>query len=66
MVGMQMRQQNVNVVWVGVALQRTQHAAAEIENKRWRVGCSQQVPGRRRIRPDNAAGATKDGDSHSH
>ena len=38
----------------------------EIEHQRRGVGCGQQVSGRRRIRPDNAAGATEDGDSHSH
>ena len=40
--------------------------APEIEHQRRGVGCGQQASGRRRIRPDNAAGATGDGDSHSH
>ncbi|GAY17922.1 hypothetical protein MSZK_46480 [Mycobacterium sp. shizuoka-1] len=66
MVGVQMGQQDVDVVGVGVALQGAEHTAAEIEDKRRGVRRGQQVAGRRRIRSDNTAGATKDGDSHSH
>ena len=65
-VGMQVRQQYVHRVGVGVALQRTEHAAAEVDDQ-WRgVGRGQQIPGRWRIRPDNTAGATEYGDSHAH
>ena len=65
-VGMQVRKQHMHRVGVRVALQRTQYAAAEIDDE-WRgVGRSQQVPGRWRIRPDNTAGATEYGDSHAH
>ncbi|GAA2787881.1 hypothetical protein GCM10010533_27710 [Mycolicibacterium pallens] len=63
---MQMRQQDMDLVGVGVALQRAEHPTPEIEHERRGVRCRQQVSGRRRIRPDNTAGATEDGDSHSH
>jgi hypothetical protein len=66
MVGVQMRKQHMHRVGVCMALQRTENSAAEIDNKRRRVGCSQQIPGRWRIRPDNTAGATEYGDSHTH
>jgi hypothetical protein len=49
-----------------MAQQGTENSAAEIDDKRRRVGCSQQIPGRWRIRPDNTAGATEYGDSHTH
>ena len=66
MVGVQVRQQDMHRVGVGVALQRAEHTAAEIDDQRRRVGCGQEVPGRWRIRPDNTAGATEYGDSHAH
>ncbi len=65
MVGVKMRQQNMHRVGVCMALQRTKHSAAEIDDKGGRVGCAQQIPGRWRIRPDNTAGATEYGDSHT-
>ena len=63
---MQMRQQHMHRVGVGVALQCAEHSATEIEDQRRRVGCAQEVPGRWRIGPDNTAGATEYGDSHAH
>ena len=49
MVGVQVRQQDVHRVGVGVALQRAEHAASEIDDQRQGVGRGQQVPGRWRI-----------------
>jgi hypothetical protein len=49
-----------------VALERAEHAAAEVDGERRGVGCGQQITGRWRIRPDNTAGATENGDSHAH
>ena len=66
MVGVQVRQQDVYRVGVGMTLQRAEHAAAEIDRKRRGVRRAQQVPGRWRIWPDNTAGATEYGDSHAH
>ncbi len=65
-VGMQMREQHMHRVGVGMALQRAEHSAAEVDDQRRRVGRGQQIAGRWRIRPDNTAGATEYGDSHAH
>ena len=65
-VGVQMRQQDVHRVRIGMALQRTEHASAEIEHQRRRVGRGDEVSGRRRIWTDNTAGTTEYGDSHAH
>jgi hypothetical protein len=65
-VGVQVRQQDVHRVGVRMALQRAEYAAAEIDDQRRSVGGGQQIPGRWRIRPDDTAGATEYGDSHSH
>jgi hypothetical protein len=65
MIGVQMGQQDVHLVGVGVALQRPEHAAAEVDDQ-WRgVGGGQQVARRRRIRPDDTSRAAQDGQSHS-
>ena len=66
MVGVQVRQQDVHRVRIGVALKRTEHTTPEIDDQRRGVGRGQEVPGRWRIRPDNTAGATEYGDSHAH
>ena len=65
-VGVQVREQDMHRVGVGMALQRAQHSAAEIDDQRRRVRCGQQITRRWRIRPDNTAGATEYGDSHAH
>ena len=66
MIGMQVREQNVHRVGIGVALKRAEHTAPEIDDQ-WRgVRRAQEVPGCWRIRPDNTAGATEYGDSHAH
>jgi hypothetical protein len=65
-VGVQVRQQHLDVVGIGVSLQRAEHAAAEVDHQ-WRgVGRGEEISGRRRIRPGNATGATEHGDSHAH
>ena len=66
MIGMQVRQQNMHRVGIGVPLQCTEHAAAEVDGQRGGVGRGQEVPGRWRIGPDHTAGATEYGDSHAH
>ena len=65
-VGVQMREQDMHGVGVGVALQRAKHSAAEIDDQRRGVRGGEQVARRWRIRPDNTAGATEYGDSHAH
>jgi hypothetical protein len=65
-VGMKVGEKNVNRVGVGMALQRSEHSTAEVDRKRRGVWCGQEVSGRWRIGPDNAAGATENGDSHAH
>jgi hypothetical protein len=42
-VGVQMREQDIDGARIGVALQRTQHSAAEVEHHRYRVGLGQQI-----------------------
>ena len=66
MVGVQVRKQDVYRVGIGVALKRAEHTAPEIDDHRRGIGRAQEVPGCWRIRPDNTAGATEYGDSHTH
>lgn len=66
MVGVQVRQQNMNSIGIGMALKCAEHSAAEIDRQGRGIGRAQKVPGRWRIRPDNTAGATEYGDSHAH
>ncbi len=66
MVGVKMREQNVHRVGVGVTLQRAEYATAEIHHQRRGVGRRHEVAGGWRIWPDNTAGATEYGDSHTH
>jgi hypothetical protein len=63
---MKVREQNMHGVGIGMALKRAKYSAPEIDHHRRGVGRAQQIPGRRRIRPDNTAGATEYGDSHAH
>ena len=65
MIGVQVRQQDVDVVGVDVPLQRAQHSPAEIQYQRRGVGSRQQVSGRGRIRADHTAGAAQDRHSHN-
>jgi hypothetical protein len=65
-VGMQVRQQHVHGVGIGIALQRAEHAGAEVKDKRWGVRRGEQVTRSWRIRPGHTAGATEYGDSHAH
>jgi hypothetical protein len=66
MIGMQMREQYMHRVGVGMALQRAKDSATEIDGQRRRVRGRQQIARGWRIRPDNTAGATEYGDSHAH
>lgn len=66
MVGVQMRKQHMHIVGIGIALQRAQYAAPKIDDQ-WRsIRRGDQVSRGWRIRPDDAAGATEYGDSHTH
>ena len=65
-VGVQVREQHMDRVGVGVTLQRAKHSTPEIDDQRRSVRGGKQVARSWRIRPDNTAGATEYGDSHAH
>jgi hypothetical protein len=66
MVGVEVRQQNMNSIGIRMTLKCAEYSAAEIDHQRRGVGRTQKIPRRWRIRPDNTAGATEYGDSHAH
>ena len=65
-VGVQVREQHMHRVGVGVTLQGAKHSTAEIDAQRRGVRGGKEVARSWRIRPDNTAGATEYGDSHVH
>ena len=65
-IGVQVRQQNVDRTRIGVPLQRAEYATTEVDHQGRSIRGPEQITRCRRIRANDAPGAAQHGNSHGH